>query len=92
MDHRHATATARQEGGETGEGIRGLSLSGFAVPAIFIAALHRATGLLADFFYKEGSLTGGASLVDGTVPQRILTLRVSAAGVEVASFPGALLD
>lgn len=69
-----------------------LQLSGFAVTArIFIAALHRTTGLLTDFLDEKRCLTLGTGLIKRSIPERKFTLRIAAARIKVPSFFRALL-
>lgn len=43
-------------------------LSGFAITAIFIAALHASPVLFADLFDQERGAAGGTRFIDGTIP------------------------
>ena len=56
--------------------------AGFAVAAVFIAALYHPTRLLGDLLDQERRLTGGAGLIYGAIPQCIFAFRISAARVE----------
>lgn len=64
-----------------------LKLSGFAVPAlVFIAALHGAAGLLTDLFNEKRRLTLGTGLINRSIPERKLTLRITAARIKISPF------
>src|SRR4249920_53429 len=67
-------------------------LSGFAVAAFLVSALHAAAGLLADFFDKERGAAGRTGLGNGTVPQGKFAGRIFATGKERTAFARPLLD
>lgn len=67
-------------------------LSSLAIPTFLVAALDTPACLLADFFDQEGRLTGRAGLIDGTIPERILTFRIVSAGEERSPLLGTLLN
>lgn len=57
-------------------------LACLAVAALFVTALHASPGLLADFLDQERRLARWTGFWHGTIPQRIFTRRVPAAGKE----------
>lgn len=69
-----------------------VALSGFAVAAVFIAALDAPPRLLADFLDEERSLAGRAGFIHRTIPERIFAFRIPATRVKGTALAGAFLD
>src|SRR5215213_6245331 len=88
---RGSLAVIRWKGGNISEERKG-ALSGFPIPAFFVAALDTTAGLLTHLFNEERSLTGRTGLGDRAVPQRILALRITTTGIEGAALLRPLLN
>lgn len=69
-----------------------VALSGFAVAAVFIAALDAPPRLLTNFLDEERSLAGRAGLIHRTIPERIFAFRIPAARVKGTTLAGAFLN